>query len=202
MGGWCPRSAQWTQLRAGMEQASVLVGARTELAGAARVNLWLLQRQVAAALIHKMELQTDDGNAVVALRTFDEFEPRLDRLDPIVKNKLPRQPMRARMQALFVERDPPLLIDTFKSLYDVLVPGEEMMIREMLDLVSESIVAGLAARELVEILSSDGAKAAALTPLLVALNQYADETVRAPVEVLEVASDIRERIQERESARN
>ena len=168
----------------------------------ARVNLWLLQRQVAAALIHKMELQTDAGNAVSALRTYDKLEPILDHLDPVMKNKLTWQAMRARTQALFVERDYPLLIDTFRSLYDVLVPGDETMIREMLDLVSESIVAGLAARELVEILSSDGAKAAAFTPLLVALNQYAGETVRAPDEVLEVASDIRGRIQERKSARN
>ena len=113
---------------------------------------------------------------------------------PAEKNK--------RQGSVCVERDSPLLIDTFRSLYDVLVPGDETMIREMLDLVSESIVAGLAARELVEILSSDGAKAAAFTPLLVALNQYAGETVRAPDEVLEVASDIRERIQERKSARN
>ena len=119
-----------------------------------------------------------------------------------MKNELTWQAMRARMQALFVERDPPLLIDTFRSLYDLLVPGDETMIREMLDLVPDSIAAGLAARELVEILSSDGAKAAALTPLLVALNQYAGETVRAPDEVLEVAADIRKRIQERESARN
>ena len=162
----------------------------------ARVNLWLLQRQVAAALIHKMELQTDAGNAVSALRTYDKLEPILDHLDPVMKNKLTWQAMRARTQALFVERDYPLLIDTFRSLYDVLVPGDETMIREMLDLVSESIVAGLAARELVEILSSDGAKAAAFTPLLVALNQYAGETVRAPDEVLEVAADIRERIQD------
>ena len=168
----------------------------------ARVDLWLLQRQVAAALIHKMELQTDAGNAVSALRTYDKLEPILARLDPVMKNKLTWQAMRARTQALFVERDFPLLIDTFRSLYDVLVPGDETMIREMLDLVSESIVAGLAARELVEILSSDGTKAAAFTPLLIALNQYAGETVRAPDEVLEVASDIRERIQERKSARN
>ena len=62
----------------------------------ARVSLWLLQRQVAAALIHKMELQTDDGNAVAALRTFDELEPRLDRLDPIVKNKLTWQALQEK----------------------------------------------------------------------------------------------------------
>ena len=157
----------------------------------AKVDILLL-RQVATALIHKMELQTGAGNAVAALRTYDELEPRLDLIDPARKNELTWQAMRARMQVLFVQRDLPRLIDTFKSLYDVLVPDDERMIREMLDLVSDSIAAGLAAQELVEILSDDGAKAAALRPLLVALNQLAGETVRAPDEVLEVADDIQE----------
>ena len=167
----------------------------------ARVNLWL-ERQVATALIQKMELQTGARNAVAAIRTYAELEPRLDLLDPIVKNRLTWQAMRARMQVFFVQRDLPRLIDTFRSLYDMFVPGDETMVREMLDLVPDSIAAGLAAQELVEILSSDGAKADALTPLLVALNQFAGETVRAPDEILEVAADIRERIQERKSARN
>ena len=162
-----------------------------------RVNLWL-ERQVAKALFHKMELQTDAGNAVAALRTYDEFEPRLDLLDPRLKNRVTWRAMRTRMQLLFVQRDLPRLIDTFRTLYDVLVPGDETMIREMLDLVPDSIAAGLAARELVEILSSDGAKATSLTPLLVALKQHAGATVRAPNEVLEVAADIRQGIQERE----
>ena len=161
-----------------------------------------LEGQVATALIHKMELQTDAGNAVTALRTYDELEPRLDLLDPRVKNRLTWQAMRARMQVLFVQRDFPRLIDTFRSLYDVFVPDDQTMIREMLDLVPDSIVAGLAVQELVEILSHDGAKAAALRPLLVALNQFEDETVRAPDEILEVAADIRERIQERQSPRD
>ena len=53
---------------------------------------------------------------------------------------------------------------------------------------------GSSAREVVEILSSDDAKAATLAPLVVALRQHAGESVRAPDEVLEVATDIRERI--------
>ena len=167
----------------------------------ASVNL-LLQRQVAKALIHKMELQTDSGKAVAAIRTYDDLEPRLHLLDPIMKDRLTWQAMRARMQALLVQRDLPRLIETFRSLYDLLMPGDKRMIRETLDFVPDSIAAGVAAQELVVILSSDGAKAATLTPLLVALNQFAGETVRAPEEILEVAADIRERIQERKSARN
>ncbi len=40
-------------------------------------------------------------------------------------------------------------------------------------------------------------KASALLPLIVALRQRTGEAVRVPVEVLEVAADIRERIEER-----
>ena len=69
----------------------------------ARVHLGL-ESQVTTALIHKMELQTDAGTAVAALRTYDEFDPRLDLLDPRVKNRLTWQAMRARMQVLFVQR--------------------------------------------------------------------------------------------------
>ena len=73
----------------------------------------------------------------------------------------------------------------------------DMMQRIVLDM----IVAGAPAHDLVEILSSDNAKASALMPLIVALRQYAGETVRAPGEVLEVAADIRERIEEQDGRR-
>jgi len=164
-----------------------------ELYGA-RVNLWSLQRQVTASLIHKMVLQTDAGNAVAALRTYEELEPRLDLIDLARKNELKWQAMRAWMQALLVQRDLPRLIDSFKLLYDVFVPCNDSMIREMLDLVPDLLAAGLVAQDLVEILSHDGTKATSLTPLLVALNQFSGDTVRAPDEILEIAADIGERL--------
>ena len=61
----------------------------------------------------------------------------------------------------------------------------------------ELIATGASTHELVEILSSDKAKSDALAPLIVALRQRTGEEVRAPVEVLEVAADIRERIEAR-----
>ena len=59
------------------------------------------------------------------------------------------------------------------------------------------VAAGASAHELVEILTSDEEKSGTLAPLIVALRQYAGETVRAPVEVIEVAADILKRIEEK-----
>ena len=64
-------------------------------------------------------------------------------------------------------------------------------------MVPELIATGASAHDLVEILSSDKTKAEALGPLIVALRQHIGEAVRAPAEVLEVAADIRERIETR-----
>ena len=56
---------------------------------------------------------------------------------------------------------------------------------------------GVPEHDRVEILSSDKAKSDRLTPLVVALLQRIGEDVRAPTEVLEVAPDVRKRIEAR-----
>ena len=53
-------------------------------------------------------------------------------------------------------------------------------------------------REIVEILSSDDAKAAMLRPLIVALRIRLGEPVRAPADVLDIASDIDKELEARE----
>ena len=63
--------------------------------------------------------------------------------------------------------------------------------------VIDLIASGVSERVLVEILSEDGEKEGALMPLIIALLQRTGEDVRAPAEVLEVAADIRELIEER-----
>ena len=50
--------------------------------------------------------------------------------------------------------------------------------------------------DLIDVLSSDRSKSDALEPFNVALRQRIGETVRAPIEVLEIAQDIRQRIEE------
>ena len=88
-------------------------------------------------------------------------------------------------------------MDALRSAYAVFVPGNETMMYEMQRTVPELIAAGASERALVEILSSDGAKAGALAPLVIALRQRTGEVVRAPTEFLEVAADIPEFIEAR-----
>ena len=70
------------------------------------------------------------------------------------------------------------------------------MMRDTLRLMPELIAAGASVRELLDILSSDTVKAAALAPLVVALRQHSGEDVQAPDEILQVAADVRKRIEE------
>ena len=86
-------------------------------------------------------------------------------------------------------------MDVFRSLYAVFCPGEDTMVSEMLESVPNLIAAGASERDLVGVLSSESEKTDALMPLVVALRQRAGEVVRAPVEVLEIAADIRREIE-------
>ena len=81
-------------------------------------------------------------------------------------------------------------MDAFRSAYAVFVPNDDIMLREMPQFVTELIAAGVLADDLVTLLSRDEEKSRALRPLVVALRQYAGDTVREPTEVLEVAADI------------
>ena len=74
------------------------------------------------------------------------------------------------------------------------------MMRQMLDHMMDSIAVGASEIDLIDILSSDGKKSDALEPFIIALRQRIGETVRAPIEVLEIAQDIRQRIEEVEKA--
>ena len=159
-----------------------------------------LQEWVVVTRIFKAEIQTMLGRAEDALRTCDELERRLSVLDGESKSTLTWRAMRVHMQALLVHENVQAAVDVFQSFYEAFVPGNETMMRQILELVPDLIAAGAAGQDLVEILSSDDTKAATLTPLLVALRQYAGEPVREPAEVLEVAADIRKRIQERKAA--
>ena len=160
-----------------------------------------LQQWVVATRILKTEIQTRLGRTEDALRTYDELERRLSVLDGGSNSALTWRAKRVRMQALLVQGNARAAVDVFRSFYEAFVPGNETMMRQVLELVPNLIAVGAAAQDLVEILSSDDAKAATLTPLLVALRQYAGMSVREPTEVLEVAADIRNRIQERKAAR-
>ena len=91
-------------------------------------------------------------------------------------------------------------VETFRSIYSAFVPENRIMMRQMLDHILALIAAGASECDLLDILSSDRRKSDTLEPLVVALRQRIGETVRAPIEVLEIAQDVRKRIEEAENA--
>ena len=153
-----------------------------------------LQAPVACALFDKGMRQLEMGHTEDALYTRREFERRLTYFSKI---GCALRAIWMRPRSLPIQDHPDIAADVFRFVYMLFVPGNVTMMHWMQGFVLDLIVAGVPAHDLVEILSSDSAKAGTLLPLVVALRQYAGETVRAPGEVLEVAADIRERIKDR-----
>ena len=150
-----------------------------------------LQIQVAKSLVSKAEAKIRVGDVEEALRTCDEFERRIRALTDNETAALERRAKWLRTKALLVLKKHSDAMGEFRSVYAMFLPSEDTMIREMLGHVPNLIAAGAYESDLVEALSGDKEKASALLPLVVALRQHAGETVQAPAEVLEIASDIR-----------
>ena len=155
-----------------------------------------LRLAVGQALVHKAKLQVEIGRAEDALRTCDELERRLGFLADDEKAEPQWLARWVRTKVLLRLQRHPDAMDAFRSLCAAFVPGDETMMRQMQTGVLDLIAAGAPEHDLLEVLSSDPEKAAGLAPLVVALRQRAGEAVRAPPEVLEVAADIRKRIEE------
>ena len=154
-----------------------------------------LQVQVAKALVNKAITQGHIGEAQAAITTCDKAVACFKDSDaPEITIQVARA-LGVKTEALLVREDPLAAMETFRSMYAAFVPGHEIVMRQLLALVPDLIAAGASERELVEALSSDSEKADTIVPLVVALRQRTGEVVRAPGEVLEVAADIRERIE-------
>ena len=159
-----------------------------------------LQEQVAKALFNKGRVQVDLNYMEEAWKTSEELEQRYSAL--VDENGVTFS-WRARwikMKVLIAQRRRPESMETFRSVYATFIPGNKVMMRQMLDHMMDLIAVGASEGDLIDILSSDGKKSDALEPFIVALRQRIGETVRAPIEVLEVAQDIRQRIEEVEKA--
>ena len=141
------------------------------------------------------ELQIEVGDAEEALRTCDEIERDLDAITGGERITLQWRVRRSRTKALLALRQPAAAMDAFRSAYAAFNPADEAMMREMLAGVPDWVAAGASECDLIEVLASDREKATALRPLIIALRQRTGEAVRAPGEVLEVATDVRERIE-------
>ena len=155
-----------------------------------------LRLAIVALLAHKAKMQARIGRAEEALRTCDEIERRLESLADDEKAEPRWLAGWVRTKALLHLQRHADATATFRRVYAAFVPDDETMMRRMVAGVLDLLAAGAPERALLEVLSSDPEKAAALAPLLVALQQQAGEAVRAPPEVLEVAADIRKRIEE------
>ena len=149
-----------------------------------------LQVQVAKSIVNRAEMETRLGRAEEALHTCEEFERRSGVLAGVEKGALERRSGWVRTRALFLLEQHAAAMDLFRSVYAAFVPSEQIMVGEMLAQVPDLIAAGASERDLVAVLSSDSEKANKLVPLVVALRQRAGEVVRAPAEVLEIATDI------------
>ena len=198
---------QWW-VAAALDSKGFLLQSLDDVAGALMVYDEIVDRFGAAddlevrqwgveAWMDKAEIHARLGHARDALHACDELEQGLDIIDGERRSALTYRALRVRVKALLTQEDLHTAAQAFRSMYDVFVPGNEAMMREVLEIVSDMIAAGSSADQIVQILSSDGTKAATLAPLVVALRQHAGERVRAPDEVLEVAADIRERISSR-----
>lgn len=162
----------------------------------------------ASALVDKGLAQTRHGDAEVAIVTWDEVIDRFGADEaPELQSQIARVWVLLRWLTAWVRTDALLAIgqreaavDAFRTAYHFFDPENEGMTGEMLRFVPVVIAAGFPERDLVGVLAEDRRKADALEPLLVALRQRAGESVRAPAEVLEVAGDIRRRIDETEAA--
>ena len=156
------------------------------------------QEDVTIALSYKGMRKAEIGRAEEALQACEELERRLCTLPAgDWKTWLEWRTMCVRALALMGQKKGRGPMDTFRSAYAAFLPNNEITMHEMQRIVPELVATGASAHELVDILLSDKSKSDALVPLIVALRQHTGEAVRAPVEVLEVAADIRERIEAR-----
>ena len=155
---------------------------------------------VAKALVGKSTEQLKEGRPDDAMSTCNELAAKFGAL--VDSNDIPFawHADWSRAKALAAQGRATGTMEALRSLVAGFDPGSRSMVRAMLTLVPDLISQGTTAGDVAEVLSSDPHKAAALQPLVVALRQHAGEVVRAPVEVMEVAADIRKIMEQRDAA--
>lgn len=158
-----------------------------------------LQTLSTRATINKAEIQINEGDIQDALFAYNEVIQWLSKFTEHEKAELRWDALRGRTKALLIQGDLSAAVDSFRSLYAFLKPDSEAMIRVIVNFAINLVAAGVAPHTLLKVLSSSDIREDALRPVIVALQQEAGETVRAPEEILEITSDIRRDIQEQRS---
>ena len=153
------------------------------------------RRAVIANLIRFMAVFYSRDELVGVSGKLEDLEGRTESLVKEENAEFTWRIMSAQASELMHPEKRPEALQSFRSAYAAFLPGNPTAMGELLQVIPDLIAAGYMSQELVEILVSDRAKADTLRPLVVALRQHAGEAVREPVEVLEVAADVRHRIE-------
>ena len=156
-----------------------------------------IRTHVAIALSLRGMRLADAGRAEEALQDCEELEREFGALDGDGISWFKLHAMCVRAVAGLVQKRRRFAMDAFTSAYAAFTPCDEDAMQAMLRVVPTLIATGARVHELVEIMTVDEAKSEAMAPLVVALRQQAGEIVRAPVEVLGVAADIRDQFRKR-----
>ena len=155
-------------------------------------------RAVMAAALRNLRL-AETGGTEEALQGCRDLEESLSSLNGGLRVWVSWLDSCARAMVLAVQHDASAT-GAFRSTYAAFpTGGDEFTTRNMIRFVLNLIAVGESESDLVEVLSSDSSKARTLAPLIAALRERCGEAVRAPAEVLEVAADIRKRIEEKAS---
>ncbi|MCY4208015.1 MAG: hypothetical protein OXD29_08715 [Roseovarius sp.] len=160
-------------------------------------NMSELQTQVVEALLYKTELQVPVQRLEQSLRACDDLDKRIGVFSDQVRLMPSWRTNWLRVKALIVKQEYADAMIVLDSLYAEFDPDAVPMMRELIERVLDLVANGISESDLVELFSRDKDKSDALLPLVVALRQRAGDTVPAPVEVLEVATDIHRMIEAR-----
>ena len=153
------------------------------------------------AMGHKSRRLAELGKSDEALRTCDDlarrFEDSSEEIPAEARRWLDWHMLGSRALALAANGASGPAMDAFRTAYALFLPAHEIDMGEMLRLVPELVAAGASERDLVGVLAEDVENSEALKPMIVALRLRTGETVRAPAEVLQVAADLGNSIEER-----
>ncbi len=159
------------------------------------LNVAMLPTLVIMALERKGSMLAKTGHAEEALRICDEVESRVEALSVVSRLVVGWKARSVRTRAHLMRGNHSAAVDTFRSAYAAFRPGNLPAMPWILEIVANLSGSGVPAHAIVEILASDKAKSDAFAPLVVALRQLGGDEVRASTEVLEVAADVRGRIE-------
>ncbi|MCY4227816.1 MAG: AAA family ATPase [Gammaproteobacteria bacterium] len=147
--------------------------------------------------ILRTDILTKQGRIQEAQEVCREYERIAGALDYDLSQELNWRSRCAWIRILLAQQDIRAAVGMFAEMYEAFIPDNGVVIRTTVGFAIELIANGVPAQELIGILLDEEQKADWLVPLVVALRQISGETVKAPEEILQVASDILNCLQER-----